>query len=103
MLKREVIKYDFGGGFMGVKKDSKNLYDFGQGSDSVTERVRLKVSLIVIIVAALFLLPVWLLSMSTVFSVMRFLSQPTLYGAVPMWVLIAVVILFIIYINKNRD
>jgi hypothetical protein len=91
----------------GKKGEVERILAMGQSGDGGDSTITVtkwafKAKIIVVLVALLMLLPVWLLSMSVVFSVMKFLSQPVLYGSVPMWMVIAMVILFIVYVNKNR-
>lgn len=62
----------------------------------------LSVSTIVLILGLILIFPIWLLGMNVVFTILKFMNQPALYGSVPMWVVIAMVILFIIYVNKNK-
>ena len=92
----------------GMFKDADKMVDALDEADrrgnpkGFKGNVRLSVSNIVLILGLILIFPIWLLGMNVVFTILKFMRQPALYGSVPVWLVIAMVILFIIYVNKNR-
>lgn len=76
----------------------------GSNDDKPSSRMTatLSMSNISLLIILFMILPIWLLGMNVVLTIMKFMRQPLLNGYVPMWVVIGMVILFIIYVNKNR-
>lgn len=92
-LGKSILAGNIMGGGPGDEEDGKTPW---------VRKVEVSTHVVVVILVALLLLPVWLLGMSSVISFMRFMRQPVLYESVPMWVFITVIVLFLVYLYKQN-
>lgn len=57
----------------------------------------------VAVVVLFLLLPIWLLSLGATIGFLRFMTQPALYGYVPVWMVVVGAIMLVVWYFRSRS